>query len=280
MKRKTMAVLSVVVALSMAGCNREDRQAAVETVQKAVNSVFVAFDAIGVTNISLSASSDITMGYAALDGSGELRRIFDPSEVSTAEDALAYIEKTCTPCHKSDKGILLPLYLAETRLPGSPHGDFEVWNVAKDIFLVVETEKGDPSSILMCDFVLCDGKTLRRLVPFATLPGSDTVWDCVRQSRGNPAALNNIAAMLFNDVALRSAVSAEHINFLLLMAGGAGDPIACRNLAIYYASSLATDEDKDYKRDFWLRRTSEAVQEKQQGFTPALEARTIEEWPR
>lgn len=280
MSVKTMCALSVALALLASGCSREDRQAAVEAVEKAVNSVFVAFDAIGVTNIALSASSDITMGYAALDGSGELRRIFDASEVSTAEDALAYIEKTCTPCDKSDKALLLPLYMNETRLPGTRHGDFEVWNVTKDVFLVLETEPGDRSAIMLCDFVICDGRTLRRLVPFATLPGSDTVWDCVRQSRANPAALNNVAAMLFNDVALRSAVSAEHINFLLLMAAGAGEPIACRNLAIYYASALATDDDKDYKRDFWLRRTSEAVQEKQKGFTPVLEPRTIEEWPR
>ena len=279
MNIKTMAVLSM-TALLLSGCDGTDNESVSSVVEKAVNSFFVAFDAVGVTNINLATTSDITLSYSALDGSGEWRRIFDPSDAATAEDALAYIEKTCTHLGASDTGILMPLYLHETRLPGSANGDFDVWNVSKDLFLVIESEHGEPTNIIMCDFVLCDGRTLRRLVPFATLPTSDMIWDCVRQSRGNPAALNNIAAMLFNDVALRSAVSAEHINFLLLMAGGAGDPIACRNLALYYSSPLATDEDKSYKRDFWLRRTSEAVQEKQQGFTPALEARTIEEWPK
>lgn len=279
MNVRIIAALTVVL-FALSGCDRSETEAVATTVGKAVNSFFRAFDAVGVTNISLSTSSDVTMGYSALDGSGEWSRIFDASEASTAEDALAYIEKTCTKCAASDKSVLVPLYLRETRLPGSPHGDFDVWSVSKELFLVVEYEAGDPANITMCDFVLCDGRVLRRLVPFATLPASDQVWDCVRQSRGNPAALNNIAAMLFNDVALRSAVSPEHINFLLLMAGGAGDPIACRNLAIYYASSLATDSDKDYKRDFWLRRTSEAVQEKKKGFAPALEAREIAEWPR
>lgn len=279
MDLKTMAASALAVAF-LCGCDGTDRDAVVATVEKAVNSFFVAFDAVAVTNVALSTTSDITMGYSALDGTGEWRWIFEPSEISTAEDALAYIEKTCQRCIRTDRDFLVKLYLREARRQGETTGDFEAWHVVDDIFLVVESEKGEPASIIRCDFVICDGKALRRLIPFATLPASDNVWNCVRQCRRNPAALNNLAAMLFNDVALRSAVSAEHINFLLLMAGGAGDPIACRNLAIYYASALAKDDDKDYKRDFWLRRTSEAVQEKQQGFTPLLEPRTIEEWPR
>lgn len=271
--------LFLLAGVLVAGCDKSERQAVSDTVEKAVNAFFVAFDPVGVTNVALSASSDVTMGYSALDGSGEWRWIFEPSDVSTAEDALAYIEATCTPCAPSDKVVLIPMYLRQTRLPGSMPGDFAVWNVAKEIFLVVETERGDPSKILMCDFVLCDGRALRRLAPFAKLPTSDKLWDCIRQARSNPAALNNIAAMLFNDVALRSEVSAEHIGFYLVMAAGAGDPIACRNLAIYNASALATDADKDYKRDFWLRRTSETVQEKQRGFSPALEDRPIQDWP-
>lgn len=279
MNVKSIAAFTLSAAL-LCGCDGTDKETIVSVVEKAVDSFFVAFDAVTVTNIALSTTADVTMGYAALDGSGEWRRIFDPSESATAEDALAYIEKTCERCIPSDKAFLTKMYMKEVRLPGAQVGDLEVWHVDGDIFLVVESERGNPTDIALCDFVICDGTALRRLIPFARLPASDMIWDCIRQSRSNPAALNNLAAMLFNDVAMRSAVSAEHINFLLLMAGGAGDPIACRNLAIYYASALATDNDKAYKRDFWLRRTSEAVQEKQQGFRPVLEHRIIAEWPR
>lgn len=276
-----MLAFAAVVA---AGCDRAAPESAPADAasRRTASGLFAPFDAAGITNVDFTSASGMAMGYSSLDGNGEWKWIYEPSEDATAEDALAYIEKTCTACDAAEKDAIVALYLEETRLPGSleAHGDFAVWKAGDELYLVVESATDDPADVKECDFVICDGRHLRRLVPFATLPSSDKIWECARQARTNPAALNNIAAMIYNDVAKKRAVMAEHIGVLLRMAGSVAEPMACRNLAVYYASPLAKDADKDRKRDFWLRRAGEAVKVKADGLAPALKRRTVEEWPR
>ncbi len=280
--RGTTIALLCAATCALAGCDKRDGgKSGAEAPARGRAGNFVAFDAASVTNIPLARTASIKLDYAALDGKGELQRILEPGDISTVEEALAYIGRTCARADENAAKTIVKLYLDETRVGGiGAENAFAVWEVAPELYLVVESAKEAAQEILMCDFVLCDGAVLRRLAPFEALPASDAIWECMRACRKNPAALNNIAAMLFNGVAMRSAVSAEHINFLLLMAAGAGEPVACRNLAKFYASSLSEDADRDYKRDFWLRRTREAVMEKNAGFAPALEPRTLEDWPR
>ncbi len=282
MVARTLAMFSL-AAVAFAGCDGTGggaSSAKSSAGERSADPSLVAFDPAGVTNVSFSAGAAATLSYSALDGTGEWLWIFEPSEFSTVEDALAYVERVCVRCESSDVAILLPLYLNETRLPGGRNGDFTFWAVSDGLFLVVENAPGGTGDVAMFDFVFCDGQTMRRLAPFAALPASDRVWDSVRQARENPAALNNVAAMLFNDVGMRSAVSLEHIGFLLRMAAGAGDPIACRNMAVLCAGAPGDAAANARKRDFWLGRASKAVSEKSNGFAPALKARPLEDWPR
>lgn len=160
---------------------------------------------------------------------------------------------------------------------------YDTFSLGDDLYLMCETEGTGRMNMHSYEFVLYDGTTFRRLLPFEVMPKSERVIASLRAARTNPAAMNNLAAMVFNEVADCHSVSWEYVYQLLKAAADAGEPMACRNLAVLYSSwrthGFEKDGDRDNQRDIWLRRAAACAKAVNDGLKPRLEKRPLEEWP-
>lgn len=100
-------------------------------------------------------------------------------------------------------------------------------------------------------YMFMDGQTCRATPPFAFEPDSEIMAKSIIELRRNPAALNNLAAMVYNGLAKSGAYSKGYVEWLLVVASSAGEPMACRNLAIFYSDPGRGIKD-DRKRDYYL----------------------------
>ena len=160
---------------------------------------------------------------------------------------------------------------------------YDTYSLGDDLYLMCESEGTGRMNMHSYEFVLYDGTTFRRLMPFESMPTSERIIASLREARTNPAAMNNLAAMVFNQVADHHSVSWEYVYRLLKTAADAGEPMACRNLAVLYSSSWAygfeNEDDRDGQRDIWLRRAAASAKAVNGGLKPRLEKRPLKEWP-
>lgn len=275
MKSARFAIKSVYIAVAAfvaGGCGGEEPVAHIDEPE------FIAFDAETFASAAACGAGS-SMDYASLDGKGlwtSLGECAAPPGVAEAN-----IEKSCVRCSAAFESMLAKLYLDAVRLPGyEPEGRFAAWKVTNEVFVVIEYEDAGRTKPALCDFVLFDGIEMRHLVPFAAAPPSGRIWDSLMNAKTDPAALNNIAAMALNGVALRSAFTPEHAKALMMIAAGAGDPVACRNMAKLCEMQKPGASDRGRRRDFWLRRAAVSLRQRLEGATPKIGLLKVADWPR
>lgn len=162
-------------------------------------------------------------------------------------------------------------------------GKYSLWSLGGELYLVKTEEPGGSMGMHMYAFVMYDSQTdgFGAILPFDFLPESERAIETIRQARSRPEAMNNIAAMVLNNVAWHHCVDAEYPIKLLKLAAEAGEPVACRNLAIYYSTRCGADADARAIGEYWRRRAASCAKAKKGGLEPRL-ARplAISEWPR
>ena len=127
----------------------------------------------------------------------------------------------------------------------------------------------------MRSYVYCldNGKMARRLVVFDYEP-NERQLESVFAARTNPSALNNVAAMIYNEEASRGVAADEYIVKLLEMAALGGEPAACRNLAYYYGKK------KEARRSgVWAKLAGIVARRRSQRAKLGLDRRPLSEWP-
>ena len=150
---------------------------------------------------------------------------------------------------------------------------YQAWKLGDELYLLLVED--DTGRMKMRSYVYCldDGKTSRRLVVFDYEPGARQV-ESVVAARTNPSALNNVAAMIYNEEASRGVVADEYIVKLLEMAALGGEPAACRNLAYYYGKKKKTE-----RSDVWAKLAGTLARRRSQRAKLRLERRPLSEWP-
>ena len=159
---------------------------------------------------------------------------------------------------------------------------YSLWSLGDDLYLVKTEEPGGAMGMHMYWFAMADvdADVIKVLLVFDHLPESEWEIESLKQARTNPAALNNIAAMVFNHVAWHHSISTDYIEKLLLIAAAAGEPTACRNLA-----TLHSGDPYGYKRDEekmadWRARAAACARARKQGRRPKMAPLAIADWPK
>lgn len=163
--------------------------------------------------------------------------------------------------------------------PGNRHV-YRAWKVNDEMYLLVVDYSGRMS---MRSYIYCmyDGTTAARLVQFE-YPPYPKQTESALAARTDPAALNNIAAMLYNDEAEgRDFSREEYAESLLQMAACANEPVACLNLAFYYKESARRDKKPglEAKSRKWLEYAKIAEERRAKHGKRAMARRPLLEWP-
>ena len=150
---------------------------------------------------------------------------------------------------------------------------YQAWKLDDELYLLLDED--DSGRMRMRSYIFCldDGMTSRRLVVFGYEPSERQV-ESVIVARINPSALNNVAAMIYNEEASRGVVADEYIVKLLEMAALGGESAACRNLAYYYAA-----KKKMARSAAWFELAGTVARRRNQHAKLRLERRPVCEWP-
>lgn len=203
-----------------------------------------------------------------------------------ADSWLTNNAKRCdTGCEVSTNSRIVYKYLSTFSEPENFEEELErysLWHLGEDLYVVKTEEASGQMGMHMYGFVMydVDNDDFKVLLPFDYLPQDERIIASLRQARTNPAAINNIAAMAYNNVAWRQSISDEYIVSLLEIAANAGEPTACRNLAIYFGDRFLDDSEKDAKRKMWLDKAFSGAKAVQNGKQPNLKPLSISQWPK
>lgn len=158
---------------------------------------------------------------------------------------------------------------------------YSLWHIADDLYLVKTEESGGQMGMHMYWFVMADvnADIIKELLVFDYLPDGEMEIESMKQARTNPAAMNNIAAMVFNHVAWHHSIADEYVEKLLLLAAQSGEPAACRNLAVLYSSYPYDKEKCRQEIDYWLSRANECAMAVDAGRKTTFKPLSIYEWP-
>lgn len=150
---------------------------------------------------------------------------------------------------------------------------YQAWKLGDELYLLLVED--DTGRMKMRSYVYCldDGKTSRRLVVFDYEPGKRQI-ESVVAARTDPSALNNVAAMIYNEEASRGMVADEYIVKLLEMAALGGEPAACRNLAYYYGK-----RKESARSSVWSKLAATVARRRNRNAKLRLERRPVSEWP-
>lgn len=194
--------------------------------------------------------------------------------------------KRCdTGCEASTNSRIVYEYLSTFSEPENYEDELErysLWYLGEDLYVIKAEEASGQMGIHMYGFVMydADNDDFKVLLPFDSLPQDERILASLRQARTNPAAINNIAAMAYDHVAWRHSISDKYIVSLLEIAAYAGEPTACRNLAIYFGDRLLDDLDKDARRKMWLDKAFSCEKKIQNGEFPSFKSLSVAQWPK
>ena len=128
--------------------------------------------------------------------------------------------------------------------------------------------------IRLYTFVLFDGETRRTFVELDHLPDPGEMYS-ILSVRNNPDAVNNIAAMYYNDEAWTHSVDDDYVVRLLTVAAQFGSATACENLA-----KLGRDRRWSKVRvERWLYFAEACRDTIEAGHAPKMELKSISDWP-
>ena len=161
-------------------------------------------------------------------------------------------------------------------LAGSEESQDELtaWRIAGNICLVHSADDSGRMKIRMYTFVLFDGKARRTIAEFDYLPDPDTM-NAILSVWTVPDAVNNVAAMYYNDKAWTHSVDDGYVVRLLTIAARFGSVAACENLA-----KLGRDRRWSKARvERWLHFAEACRDAIEAGHAPKMELKSISDWP-
>ena len=162
-------------------------------------------------------------------------------------------------------------------LKGSEDVQAEVtaWRIAGNLYLVLSADDSGRMKIRIYTFVLFDGKSRRTVAEFDYLPDPE-VMNSILSVWTVPDAVNNVAAMYYNNTAWTHFADDDYVVRLLLVAARFGSVTACENLA-----KLGHDRRWSRGRVERWRRFAEACRNAiDAGWVPKMELNSILDWPR
>ena len=152
--------------------------------------------------------------------------------------------------------------------------ELTAWRIAGNICLIHSADDSGRMKIRMYTFVLFDGESRRTIAEFDYLPDPDAM-NAILSVWTVPDAVNNIAAMYYNDKAWTHSVDDDYVVRLLTMAAQFGSVTACENLAM-----LGRDRGWSKARvGRWLYFAEACRNAIGTGHAPKMELKSISDWP-
>lgn len=152
--------------------------------------------------------------------------------------------------------------------------ELTAWRIAGNVCLVHSADDSGRMKIRMYTFVLFDGESRRTIAEFDYLPDPDAM-NAILSVWTVPDAVNNVAAMYYNDKAWTHSVDDDYVVRLLTIAAQFGSVTACENLA-----KLGRDRRWSKARiERWLYFAEACRDTIESGHAPKMELKSISDWP-
>lgn len=152
--------------------------------------------------------------------------------------------------------------------------ELTAWRIAGNVCLVHSADDFGRMRIRLYTFVLFDGETRRTIAEFDCLPDPDAM-NAILSVLTVPDAVNNIAAMYYNNEAWTHSVDDDYVVRLLTIAAQFGSVTACENLA-----KLGRDRRWSKARvERWLYFAEACRDTIEAGHAPKMELKSISDWP-
>ena len=152
--------------------------------------------------------------------------------------------------------------------------ELTAWRIAGNICLIHSADDSGRMKIRMYTFVLFDGESRRTIAEFDYLPDPDAM-NAILSVWTVPDAVNNVAAMYYNDKAWTHSVDDDYVVRLLTIAAQFGSVTACENLA-----KLGRDRRWSKARiERWLYFAEACRDTIEAGHAPKMELKSISDWP-
>lgn len=152
--------------------------------------------------------------------------------------------------------------------------ELTAWRIAGNVCLVLSADDSGRMKIRMYTFVLFDGESRRTIAEFSCLPDPDAM-NAILSVWTVPDAVNNVAAMYYNDKAWTHSVDDDYVVRLLTIAAQFGSATACENLA-----KLGRDRRWSKARvERWLYFAEACRDTIEAGHLPKMELKSISDWP-
>ena len=152
--------------------------------------------------------------------------------------------------------------------------ELTAWRIGGNFYLVHSADDSGRMRMRMYTFVLFDGRTRRTIAMFDYLPDPVTM-NSILSVWTVPDAVNNVAAMYYNDMAWTHSVDKDYVVRLLTIAAQFGSVTACENLA-----KLGRDRGWSKARvERWLHFAEACRDTIKAGHAPKMELKGISDWP-
>ena len=153
--------------------------------------------------------------------------------------------------------------------------ELTAWKLCNDIYLLLAADDTGRMRIRTYEFVLFDGKTRRTIAEFDYMPPPDRV-SAILSVKSNPDAVNNVAAMYYNEEAWTHSVDNDYVVRLLALAARLGSATACENFAV-----LGKDRGWAKERiEGWRKYAEVCRQGAKTGCAPKGGLESVAKWPK